>query len=406
MKYIVVLLDGMADEPIISLEGKTPLEYAKTVTMDKYAPYSEIGMVNTIPKGCAKGSDIANLAILGYNPQQYYFGRSPFEALSIGVELNDTDITFRTNIITVSEDENDYDDKTILDHSAGEITTEEANQLIEVIQNAFGDEIKKFYTGASYRHLLVWNGGSANIGLIPPHDIVGLKAGEHKPEGEHAEFIWDITKKSYELLNNHPINESRRKKGLKPANSIWIWGEGSKPNLPSFKSKYDIDGAVISAVDLIKGIGITADMVSIDVEGATGNIHTNYEGKKDAALKWLIDEDKDFIYIHLEGPDEAGHRNEQDNKIKAIEEIDKQIIGPVLKMLEEKSIDYKLMVLPDHATPLSLRTHTSDPVPYMIYDSTDRKNYNAEAVYTEKFAKNTGIAIKDGHYIMKYFIQK
>ena len=405
MKYVVVLMDGMADEPIESLEMKTPLEYAKTPTIDALAAYSEIGMVHTIPEGCAKGSDTANLDVLGYNPKKYYFGRSPLEALSMGVTLKETDVTFRTNVVTLSEEEANYEDKKILDHSADEITTEEASKLIEAVQEAFGDEIKKFYPGVSYRHLLVWDKGSRDVKLTPPHDILEKCIKDYKPIGDHSEEIWDLMKRSYEILKDHPVNVARKAKGLRPANSIWIWGEGIKPRLPLFKDKYQVDGAVISAVDLIKGIGIGAGMTSIDVEGATGNVHTNYDGKAQAAIKWLLEDNKDFVYVHLEGPDECGHRAELENKIKAIELIDSKIIAPIKAALEAKDEAYRLLVLPDHPTPLRLRTHTGDPVPYMLFDSRT-KDKDENRVYSERYAKTSGIYLEEGYTLMDQFLQK
>lgn len=404
MKYVVVLMDGMADEPIKALGGITPLAYAKTENIDKMAPFSEIGMVKTIPEGCAKGSDTANLSVLGYNPKAYYFGRSPLEALSMGVQLKETDVTFRTNVVTLSEAE-DYEHKIILDHSADEITTAESTELIKAVEEALGDDIKKFYPGVSYRHLLVWDHGNREVKLIPPHDILERSIKEYKPQGAHAEEIWELMKKSYDILSVHPVNKARIERGLKPANSIWIWGEGIKPRLPLFKDKYQVEGAVISAVDLIKGIGIGAGMTSIDVEGVTGNVHTNYKGKADAAIKWLIEEDNDFVYVHLEGPDECGHRNELENKVKAIEYIDAQIIAPIKKALDEKGLDYKLMVLPDHPTPLSIRTHTGDPVPYMIYTK-GHEMVNSENTYTESFAATTDCYIEDGYTLMDHFLNR
>lgn len=405
MKYVVILADGMADENLEELGGKTPLDYAFTPNIEKMAPFSEIGIAHTIPEGCPKGSDTANLSVLGYDPEKYYFGRSPLEALSIGVELKDEDVTFRANLVTLSEHE-PYDTKKILDHSADEITTEEADILIKAVATELGDQYQSFYTGISYRHLLVWDNGSTKVTLTPPHDILGQSIEQYKPSGDNSEQIWNMMKKSYEILNEHPINKERVKKGLKPANSLWIWGEGTKPTLPAFELKYGIKGAVISAVDLIKGIGIAAGMQSIDVEGATGTLHTNYQGKAKAAIKWLIDEDKDFVYIHLEGPDECGHRGELDNKIKSIEWIDEKVIGPVTEALKETGERYRIMILPDHPTPIKLRTHTGEGVPYMIYDSIHDELGDNEKSYTETYAKKTQRAILDGYQLMDYFVKK
>lgn len=398
MKRVVILIDGAADEPIDELEGLTPIEFAHTPTIDSMAPYSEIGMAYTVPNGCLPGSDTANLSILSYDPRIYDFGRSPLEAISIGIDLKEIDVTFRVNLVSVSEDDLEYEDKLILDHSADEITTKEAKVLIEAVQETFGDDIRKFYTGVSYRHILVWEGGSVDVELTPPHDILGKTIGEFKPKGMHSEYIWDIMKKSYEVLNNHPINLERKKRGLKPANSIWLWGEGTKPNLPSFEEKYDTKGSVISAVDLIKGIAISAGLRSIDVEGATGTVHTNYEGKAKAAIDSILGED-DFVYIHLEGPDECGHQQDMENKIKSLELIDEKIITPVKKALDDSGHGYLLLIIPDHPTPLSIRTHTSNPVPYMIYIK-ETKVVDINAVYGETYAAKTGKDIREGYTIM------
>lgn len=398
MKYVVVLIDGAADEPILELEGKTPLEFAHTPTMDSLAPYSTIGMANTVPEECAPGSDTANLSIMGYDPREYCFGRSPLEAISIGIDLGEQDVTFRTNLVTLSENE-DYEHKTILDHSSDEITTEEADVLIKAVQEVFGDDIRKFYTGVSYRHILVWDGGSTDVRLTPPHDILGKTIGEFQPKGSGADYIWDIMKKSYDILNNHPINENRRKRGLKPANSIWLWGEGTKPQLPLFKDKYGIKGAVISAVDLIKGIAIAAGLQSIDVEGATGNVHTNYDGKVNAAIKSILEDGNDFIYIHLEGPDECGHQQDMENKVRAIELIDEKIIAPMKSALDNSGDKYRFLIIPDHPTPLHLRTHTGNPVPYMMYTKGDQI-VDPCATYGESYAAQTNKDILEGHTIM------
>ncbi|MGL4737378.1 MAG: cofactor-independent phosphoglycerate mutase [Cellulosilyticaceae bacterium] len=405
MKYVVILVDGMADEAIDELGGVTPLAYAHTPTIDALAPFSQMGRVLTIPKGCAKGSDTANLSVLGYDPVRYSFGRSPLEALSMRVPLKASDVTFRANLVTLGEAEN-YDDQIMLDHSADEITTEEARELMAVVADALGDEVRTFYPGVSYRHLLVWDGGSVDVTLTPPHDILGKCIGDYKPSGKNACILWGLMKESYEKLNHHPINEARRQRGLRPANSIWIWGEGTKPTLPSFEEKYGVEGAVISAVDLIKGIGLGAGMQSLDVAGVTGNVHTNYKGKADRAIAWLIDEDKDFVYVHLEGPDEAGHRGELDHKIEAMSRIDDEIIHPIKEALEAKGLAYKLMVLPDHPTPLRLRTHTDEPVPYMIYHSENPKIYHEYGKYTEAYVQKISDFVESGHNLMDILIKK
>ncbi len=399
MKHVVILIDGAADEAIEELSGKTPLEFAKTPAIDAMAPYSTIGMARTVPEECLPGSDTANLSILGYDPRVYNFGRSPLEALSVGIDLKESDVTYRVNVVTVSEDEDSYEDKKILDHSADEITTEESDILIKAVEETFGDDIRRFYTGVSYRHILVWDNGNIDIELTPPHDILGKTIGEFKPKGMNSDYIWDIMKKSYDLLNNHPVNLERKERGLNPANSIWLWGEGTKPNLSSFTKKYNVKGSVISAVDLIKGIAIGAGLESIDVEGVTGNVHTNYKGKADAAINAILDEDKDFVYVHLEGPDECGHQQDMEGKIKSLELIDEKIIMPIKEALDSAGQDYKILIMPDHPTPLSIRTHTRNPVPYMIYKKGD-KLVDANAAYGETYAAQTGKDIFEGHTIM------
>lgn len=399
MKHVVILIDGAADEPIEKLGGRTPIESAHTPTIDAMAPYSEIGMANTVPKECLPGSDTANLSIMGYDPRVYAFGRSPLEAVSIGIDLKTEDVTFRVNLVSLSEDDEEYEDKVILDHSADEITTEEARVLIDALQEAFGDSLRKFYTGISYRHILVWDGGSVDVQLTPPHDILGQAIAKFRPSGVHSDYIWDIMRNSYEVLSHHPINLERKSRGLKPANSIWLWGEGTKPNLPSFEERHHVKGSVISAVDLIKGIAISAGLRSIDVEGVTGTVHTNYKGKADAAIKSLLEEKDDFIYIHLEGPDECGHQQDLDNKVRSLELIDEKIIAPVKKALDESGKDYKILVIPDHPTPLRLRTHTRDSVPYMMYKK-GALMVDYDATYGETYAAQTGKDIHEGHTIM------
>ncbi|MDE6233892.1 MAG: cofactor-independent phosphoglycerate mutase, partial [Lachnospiraceae bacterium] len=366
MKYVIALGDGMADEPIKQLGDKTPLEYADTPTMDMLSKKSEVGLVHTIPDGMKPGSDTANLSVLGYDPKKYYTGRSPLEALSIGVPMKETDIAIRCNIVTVSTDDKPYEEKTIIDHSSSEISTEDAAILIDAVKKELQDDVYKYYLGTSYRHLLIWDKGQVTE-LTPPHDILGKVIGSYLPEDEKLK---EMMKKSYDILSNHPLNIERMKKGLNPANSIWFWGAGTKPVLTSFEEKNHKKGAMISAVDLLKGIAVGAQMKNIDVEGANGMLETNYEGKAQAAVDALLKDGYDFVYIHLEAPDEMGHQGSVERKIKAIENLDTRIIKNVYEQLKSSGEDFRILVLPDHPTPISVRTHTSDPVPYMLYDST------------------------------------
>lgn len=401
MKYVVILGDGMADFPIEVLDNKTPLQYAHIPTIDYCAERGTLGLVKTVPNGMAPGSDTANLSVIGYDPFEFYSGRSPFEAASMGVDLKETDITFRCNLVTLSDD-GSYEEKYLLDHSADEITTEEARELITTVIDYLSTEMIKFYPGISYRHLMVWDKGPYEWDLTPPHDIIGKQVKDFLPKGNQAEIIEAMMRKSNEFLSNHYINKNRVAKGLKPANSLWIWGEGKKPLLSSFYEKYKIEGSVISAVDLIKGIGICAGLDSIEVEGVTGNIHTNFIGKAEAALDELKN-GKDFVYIHLEAPDECGHRQEMENKIKAIELIDRKVVKVVKEGLDRLGEDYKIMILPDHPTPLALRTHTSDPVPFLIYEKNNEKKLPSQK-YDELSAKETELFIKDGYKLMDYLI--
>lgn len=394
MKYIVVLGDGMADKPIDEIGGKTPLEYAKTPAMDRIAPKSEIGLAHTIPEGMKPGSDTANLAVLGYDPKKYYTGRSPLEALSIGVPMKDTDIAIRCNIVTVSDDDLPYEEKTIIDHSSSEISTEDAAVLMEAVQKELGNDIYKYYVGTSYRHLTIWDNGEV-VELTPPHDVLGQVIGEHLPKDEK---LREMMKKSYDILNNHPLNVERAKKGLNKANSIWFWGAGTRPSLDSFEGKFGKKGAMISAVDLLKGIAVGAEMDNIEVEGADGTLETNWEGKADAAVKALLDDNYDFVYIHMEAPDEMGHQGSLERKIKAIEYLDARVLDTVLKKMDESGEDYRVLIMPDHPTPIACRTHTSDPVPYMIYDS--RKDENTSLLYNEKDAAKSGNVVKEGYTLM------
>lgn len=403
MKYLVMLCDGMADYPVEALGGKTPLETAETPVMDKLAETAEVGLVKTVADGMKPGSDVANLSVLGYDPKIYYTGRSPLEAGSIGIDMKKTDVSLRCNLVTLTDEPN-YEDKTIVDYCAGDISTEDAKILVDYLAENLNDDEFKLYSGVSYRHCLIWNNGTLDIGtMTPPHDITGKPIKEYVPKHENAAKLYALMKKSYELLKDHPLNKERIAKGINPANSMWLWGEGVRANLDGFKEKYGLSGSMISAVDLLKGIGKFSDMTVVNVEGATGYIDTNFEGKAQAA----IDEFKrgqDFVYIHVEAPDECGHRNEMDNKVNSIALIDKLVLGPVVEALRTMG-DFKVLVTPDHPTPLSLKTHTNDAVPFLIYDS--RKS--ADGVkngFSEKTAKETGLYIEQGFTMMKKFISK
>lgn len=394
MKYVVVLGDGMADEPIESLGNKTPLEYANTPAMDELAKKSEIGLAHTIPEGMKPGSDTANLAVLGYYPKKYYTGRSPLEALSIGVDMKPTDIALRANIVTVSDDDLPYEEKTIIDHSSSEISTEDAAVLIQAVKEAFENETYKFYVGTSYRHLTIWDKGEV-VPLTPPHDVLGQVIGQYLPQDA---VLREMMKKSYDILNNHPLNIDRAKKGLNKANSLWFWGAGTRPALDSFEELRGLKGVMISAVDLLKGIAVGASMDNIEVEGANGGLHTNYTGKAMAAVKALTTDGYDFAYIHVEAPDEMGHQGSIPNKIEAIESLDSKVIKVVVDELTKAGVDFRMLVTPDHPTPIRCRTHTSDPVPYMIYDSTDIKDNSW--YYNEKEAKESGNYLEDGYKLI------
>ena len=395
MKYIIVLGDGMADEPLSGLHGQTPLEYASTPYMDNIAGKAAIGLAKTIPDGMKPGSDTANLAVLGYDPKRYYTGRSPLEALSIGVDMEENDIAIRCNLVTVSDDGLPYEEKTIIDHSSGEISTEDASVLLDAVRKELEDGNYQFYDGTSYRHCTKWKNGSV-VELTPPHDILGREIGEYLPaENELREKM----KKSYEILNNHPINVERAKKGLNKANSIWFWGAGTKPALDSFEGKFGKKGAMISAVDLLKGIAVGAGMCNIDVKGADGTLETNYEGKAEAAVKAVTGDGNDFVYVHVEAPDEMGHQGSVERKIKAIEYLDGRIIGPIYERMKELGEDFRMLVMPDHPTPISTRTHSSDPVPYMLYDSTKEEEHTWK--YNEKEAKESGNYIGEGYTLIR-----
>lgn len=399
MKYLVLLCDGMADYPVPELGNKTPMGASNTPNMDKLAEKSVIGLVKTVQDNMKPGSDVANLSVLGYDPQVYYTGRSPLEAGSIGIDMKDTDVSFRCNLVTLSDEAN-YEDKTILDYCADDISTEEAKELVEYLEKNLGNEEFKLYSGVSYRHCLIWNNGTMEVGtLTPPHDITGKPIKEYIPTHPNAQKLYDLMVKSYDLLKDHPVNKAREARGLKPANSMWLWGEGVRASLTPFTEKYGLKGSMISAVDLLKGIGKFSGMNVVHVPGATGYMDTNFEGKAEAAIK-EFENGQDLVYVHIEAPDECGHRYEIENKKKSLEIIDEKILGPVLKALD-KYDDYKVLIMPDHATPLSLRTHTNDPIPFLIYK---KSNPTVGGKFTEEGAKESGIFIENGYKIMEYFI--
>ncbi len=400
MKYVVVLGDGMADEPIEALNGKTPLAYAETKTMDALSKKAEIGLVHTIPDGMKPGSDTANLSVLGYDPKIYYSGRSPLEALSIGVPMKDTDIAIRCNIVTISEEDVPFEEKTIIDHSASEISTEDCAILLKAVMDELANETYQFYVGTSYRHCLIWDKGEV-VELTPPHDVLGRVIKEYLPTDK---ALYEMMKKSYDILVNHPINVERKKQGLNPANCCWFWGAGTKPMLSSFEEKTGKKGMMVSAVDLLKGIAVGAGMGVANVEGANGGLHTNYAGKVEAAINALTKEGYDFVYIHVEAPDEMGHQGSVDKKVKAIEYLDEKVIKPVVENLQAENVDFRMLILPDHPTPIRVRTHTSDSVPYMLYDSTNPLDTTWN--YNEEEAKESGNFIAKGHEIIDYLFSK
>lgn len=399
MKYIVVLGDGMADEPIEELGGKTPLEYADTKRMDMLSGKSEIGMVHTIPEGMKPGSDTANLSVLGYDPKKYYSGRSPLEALSIGVPMKDTDIAIRCNIVTISDEEEEFGEKTIIDHSSDEISSEDCAVLLDAVREKLQNETYRFYTGTSYRHCLIWDKGQV-AELTPPHDVLGQKIGQHLPKDV---FLRRMMEESYEILKDHPMNLERKKKGLRPANCCWFWGAGTKPSLSDFEKKTGKKGLMISAVDLLKGIAVGAGMGVAEVEGANGGLHTNYEGKAQAAVKGLLEQGYDFVYIHVEAPDEMGHQGSAEKKVQAIEYLDDRVIRPVAEAMDASGEDYRLLILPDHPTPVRVRTHTADSVPYLLYDS--RKDRQSTRFYNEREAE-TGPFVKEGYELINYLFSE
>jgi len=401
MKYVVILGDGMADWPIEELDNKTPLEYANTPFMDKLSESAELGMVRTVPEGMSPGSDTANLSVLGYNPKKYYSGRSPLEALSIGVDMKNTDVALRCNIVTLSEDEDRYEDRTIIDHSSSEISTEDAAVLIDAVKSELERDGYTFYVGTSYRHLLIIDKGTV-MPLVQPHDVLGQVVGDKLPKDD---VLRDMMIRSYDILVNHPINVERKRQGLNPANSLWFWGAGTKPALTSFQGKVGKSGAMISAVDLLKGIAVGADMKVISVEGANGGLNTNYEGKADAAVDALINHNIEFVYVHVEAPDEMGHQGSVERKIKAIENLDSRIIKRVYEGVTAAGEDIRMLIMPDHPTPIKIRTHTDEPIPYMLFDSTKTLGEEPHRTYCEKNANKTGVYEENGYKLIEKLLE-
>ena len=399
MKYIIVLSDGMAGRPLEELSGKTTLEAADTPNFDRLAEKAEIGLASMVPEGMAPGSDTANLSVMGYDPKIYYTGRSPLEALSIGVDMAADDVSFRCNLVTLTEDGGAYEDQKIIDHSSSEISTEDSTVLLEALKEGLKREGYEFYAGTSYRHLLIWKHGEV-LELTAPHDILTKTVGEYLPKDP---VLLDMMKKSYEILKDHPINAERKKQGLNPANSAWFWGAGTRPALASFEEKTGKKGVMISAVDLLKGIAVGADMDRIIVEGANGGLHTNYEGKADAAIHALLEDGYDFAYVHVEAPDEMGHMGSMTDKITAIENVDSCVVARITKAMDQSGEDYRLMILPDHPTPICVRTHTSEPIPYLIYDS--RKAIDGIHTYNEKEAAKSTRIWKDGYRLIDHLLE-
>ena len=403
MKYIVVLGDGMADFAIKELGNKTPLQVANKPYIDKLAKKSTLGIVKTIPDGMKAGSDVANLAVLGYNPKTCYSGRSPLEAVSIGIDLKDTDVTLRANLVTLSDEEK-FEDKTMIDYSSGEITTEESTELIKYLQRYINNDMLTLYSGISYRHCLVINNGKTGAILTPPHDFTGKKIEDRMPKGTNCNIYCDLIKKSYELLKNHPINLKRIQQGKSPANALWFWGEGTKPSMQKFYDRYGIKGGMISAVDLLKGIAKLADMHLYEVDGATGNYDTNFKGKADACVNALLNDGLDYVYIHMEAPDECGHHGDIKHKIYSIEQIDSVVVKTVCEELENAKVDYTMLIAPDHPTPIATMTHDPTPVPFMIYRSNEQ--VIGKDSYDEVSCKETGLFISSGEELTKLLLKK
>ncbi|NOY65191.1 MAG: cofactor-independent phosphoglycerate mutase [Nitrospirae bacterium] len=401
MKYIILIGDGMADRPLKELDGRTPLQAAFTPNMDRLAKQGILGSVRTIPEGFPPGSDVANLSILGYDPRQFYSGRAPLEAASMGIELEENDVAFRCNLVTLKY--NKTKDRAIMeDYSAGHISTEEARQLIETIDAELGNDNIRFFPGVSYRHLMIWKNGEIEIECVPPHDIIGKEITEYLPLGKGERVIRSLMESSVGILENHPVNKKRAAEGKKVANSIWLWGQGKKPKMPSFKEKYGLSGALVSAVDLTRGIGVCAGFEILQVPGVTGYLDTNYTGKAEYSLKALTNHD--IVYIHVEAPDEAGHEGNYKNKIKAIEDFDALVVGSIMRGAKEFD-EYRILLLPDHPTPIEVRTHTDEPVPFVIFDNRYKQD-NGDIGFDENILQRAEIVkIEEGHKLMEFFLK-
>ena len=398
MKYIILQGDGMADMPVEELGHKTPLEVAEKPNITRLLSYSIMGVIHTIPEGLPPGSDVGNLSLLGYDPSQYYTGRAAIEAAAMDIVMNEGDVAYRCNLVTLSDDE----PRKMVDYSAGHISSEEAREIVETVNEKLGSDSYKFFPGVSYRHIMLWKNGSAKPVTTPPHDISGKIIDEYLPRGEDSEVLRDLIKKSWEFLPGHPVNKKRVEKGESPANSIWLWGQGVKPSIEPMKEKYGITGAMISAVDLLKGLAKLMGMKVINVPGATGYLDTNYQGKVEAAIKAL--EEVDLAYVHIEAPDETGHQGRADLKVQAIEDFDKKVVGPIVEALGKS--EYRLLITPDHPTPVKLRTHTSAPVPFIIFDSRGKYFNELYHKYSESEALKTGIEVNPGYQIMSYLLEK
>ena len=410
MKYLIVVPDGSADNPIDSLGGKTPLEAAELPCMDSLASRGEIGSARTVPEGISPGSDSANLSVMGYDPRRYLTGRSPLEAASIGLEMTDSDISFRANLITIDPDgAEEYEDFIVRDHAAGDITTEEAAELVEALNDKLAEDGLYIHLGTGYRQCMIVDrshpNGHAEYKCVPPHDILDKRAGEYLPKGKGADHLISMMKESYEILKDHPVNKAGIARGLNPANSLWIWGQGTRPQLPDFNEKYGVDGAVISAVDLIKGIALFAGLEVLKVDGIDGTKHTNFSGKADAAIE-AYKNGKNFIYMHIEGTDECSHQGDLAGKIKCAEDIDSKVVKPIYEYLRESGDDFKILVIPDHRTPLAIRTHSSDPVPFLIYDSRKETSPDRRKQFNERAAMESDNYYEDGFTLADYFFEK